>query len=104
MSRPLRIEYKGGVYHVTSRGNARQVIYADDIDRHHFLALLEKDRALLSIFSKESFPFFPVLSDSLPMVFRTLMVPLLSIFSVNFIVPVLSDIAPLFQDQPTLHG
>jgi hypothetical protein len=25
MARPLRIEYPGGVYHVTSRGNARQV-------------------------------------------------------------------------------
>ena len=27
MSRALRIEYAGALYHVTSRGNARQPIY-----------------------------------------------------------------------------
>jgi hypothetical protein len=27
MARPLRIEFPGAVYHVTSRGNARQKIY-----------------------------------------------------------------------------
>jgi len=27
MSRPLRIEFEGGVYHVTARGNARSDIY-----------------------------------------------------------------------------
>ncbi len=40
MARPLRIEYPGAVYHVTSRGNARQPIVIDDQDRHTFLALL----------------------------------------------------------------
>jgi hypothetical protein len=29
MARPLRIEFAGGLYHVTSRGNARQDIYVD---------------------------------------------------------------------------
>ena len=33
MSRPLRIEYSGAVYHVTSRGNARNKIFSDDEDR-----------------------------------------------------------------------
>jgi len=29
MTRPLRIEFKGAVYHITSRGNARQAIFLD---------------------------------------------------------------------------
>ena len=41
MTRPLRIEYSGAVYHVTSRGNARNTIVADDQDRLQFLAVLE---------------------------------------------------------------
>ena len=40
MARPLRIEVPGAVYHVTSRGNARQEIVGDDRDRSHWLALL----------------------------------------------------------------
>ncbi len=40
MARPLRIEYPGAVYHVTSRGNARQDMVVDDRDRSQFLALL----------------------------------------------------------------
>ena len=40
MSRPLRIEFAGALYHITSRGNARQEIYADDEDRERFLAVL----------------------------------------------------------------
>jgi len=42
MSRPLRIEYPGAVYHITSRGNARQDIYFDDADRVKFLDILSK--------------------------------------------------------------
>lgn len=37
MARPLRIEYDGAVYHVTSRGNARKPIFKDDADRESFL-------------------------------------------------------------------
>jgi REP element-mobilizing transposase RayT len=33
MSRPLRIEFPGAVYHVTSRGDMREPIYRDDADR-----------------------------------------------------------------------
>lgn len=41
MARPLRIEYPGAVYHVTSRGNARADIFDDSADRQTFLLLLE---------------------------------------------------------------
>lgn len=37
MARPLRIEFEGAVYHVTSRGNAREMIFHDDADREAFL-------------------------------------------------------------------
>jgi|GEM_PF-3925928 len=29
MSRPLRLEFSGALYHVTSRGNARKAIYLE---------------------------------------------------------------------------
>ncbi|MBU4452912.1 transposase, partial [Patescibacteria group bacterium] len=41
MARPLRIEFPGALYHVMSRGNARQDIYTDDNDRREFLKNLE---------------------------------------------------------------
>jgi REP element-mobilizing transposase RayT len=40
MARPLRIEFPGAVYHVTSRGNAKQAIFVDDGDRGRFLDVL----------------------------------------------------------------
>lgn len=40
MARPLRIEYPGAVYHITSRGNARTDIFCDDADREIFLRVL----------------------------------------------------------------
>lgn len=42
MARPLRIEYDGAVYHVTSRGNERNDIYNNDEDRLLFLYTLKK--------------------------------------------------------------
>jgi REP element-mobilizing transposase RayT len=33
MARPLRIEFEGAIYHVTSRGDRREPIYRDDADR-----------------------------------------------------------------------
>src|SRR3990172_2619948 len=42
MARPLRIEYNGAVYHVTSRGNERKNIFKDDEDRLLFLDTLKK--------------------------------------------------------------
>jgi len=40
MARPLRIEFPGAVYHVTSRGNARAPIFRGDADRYLFLGTL----------------------------------------------------------------
>lgn len=40
MSRPLRIEYPGAVYHVLCRGNNRQKIFRDDLDRRRYLEKL----------------------------------------------------------------
>jgi putative transposase len=40
MARPLRLEFPGALYHVTARGNGRQVIFIDDVDRERFLAVL----------------------------------------------------------------
>ena len=40
MARPLRIEYEGAVYHVTTRGNSGSDIFLDDADREHFLEIL----------------------------------------------------------------
>lgn len=40
MARPLRIEYPGGVYHITSRGNAQQPIFLSNTDKESFLNTL----------------------------------------------------------------
>ncbi len=40
MSRPLRIEFAGALYHVTSRGDGREDIFLDDSDRKLFLEVL----------------------------------------------------------------
>ena len=37
MARPWRIEYKGGFYHVMSRGNEKRDIFFDEADRFAFL-------------------------------------------------------------------
>jgi putative transposase len=40
MSRPLRLQLPGGIYHVTARGNARRPIFEDDDDCARFLVVL----------------------------------------------------------------
>jgi len=40
MTRPLRIEYPGAIYHITSRGNGRERIFFEDADRLIFLEVL----------------------------------------------------------------
>ena len=42
MSRPLRIEFAGAVYHVMTRGNAREAMFLDDEDREAFLSNLDR--------------------------------------------------------------
>lgn len=37
MTRPLRIEFPGAIYHVTSRGDRREPIFDDDVDRQAFV-------------------------------------------------------------------
>jgi putative transposase len=41
MARPLRIEYPGAVYHVTSRGNEKKPVFRGDQDRENFLSTLQ---------------------------------------------------------------
>jgi REP element-mobilizing transposase RayT len=40
MSRPLRLEHAGALWHATSRGNERRDIFRDDRDRQQFLETL----------------------------------------------------------------
>jgi|TARA_R110002050_G_scaffold55818_1_gene125548 REP-associated tyrosine transposase len=40
MARPLRLEFAGALYHVTARGNRREMIYEDQGDRFVFLEKL----------------------------------------------------------------
>ncbi len=42
MARPLRIEFSGALYHITSRGDRREAIYEDDDDRKLFLGTLSE--------------------------------------------------------------
>ena len=41
MARPLRIEYSGAFYHVTSRGNEQRDVFKSQRDREKFLGYLE---------------------------------------------------------------
>jgi len=42
MTRPLRIEYAGALYHVTARGDRQEDIFLDDEDRHVWLEILSQ--------------------------------------------------------------
>ena len=42
MSRPLRTEFSGALYHVTARGDRCEDIFEDDQDRHMFLSTLQE--------------------------------------------------------------
>ena len=41
MARPLRINYSGAFYHVTSRGNERKNVFKSRRDREKFFEYLE---------------------------------------------------------------
>lgn len=43
MTRPLRLEFAGALYHLTARGDRQEPIFLDDTDRRRFLDLLEGD-------------------------------------------------------------
>ena len=40
MARKLRVEYPGAIYHVMNRGDRREPIFKDDLDRRRFLETL----------------------------------------------------------------
>ncbi len=42
MSRPLRLEYAGALYHITSRGNERKPIFLEEADFELFLEVLDE--------------------------------------------------------------
>ncbi len=42
MSRPLRLEFPGALYHLTARGDRREPIFEDDDDRHALLEVLAR--------------------------------------------------------------
>lgn len=42
MTRPLRLEFSGAIYHVTSRGDRREDIYLTDEDRQDWLEVLRQ--------------------------------------------------------------
>jgi REP element-mobilizing transposase RayT len=50
MSRPLRLQLPGGIYHVTARGNARRSIFEDDDDCARFLTVLAGTVARYRVF------------------------------------------------------
>jgi len=43
MTRPLRLEFAGALYHLTARGDRQESIFLDDRDRRRFLELLGKE-------------------------------------------------------------
>ena len=42
MARPLRIEFAGALYHITSRGDRQEDIFVTDTDRIAFLEFLKQ--------------------------------------------------------------
>jgi REP element-mobilizing transposase RayT len=54
MPRQLRIQYEGAIYHLMSRGDRREEIFRDDVDRKRFLEALE------AVCQKRTDPIFPI--------------------------------------------
>ncbi len=57
MARPLRIEYSGAFYHVTSRGNDGQTVFKLERDKERFLSYLDqaskKFKAVIHVYIRE---------------------------------------------------
>ena len=45
--RPLRIKFPGVIYHLINRGDRREPIFRDDLDRHSFLATFGEACAMI---------------------------------------------------------
>jgi hypothetical protein len=55
MPRKMRVEYPGAIYHVMSRGDRREDIFLDDIDRQDFKASFFSDARAM----QPSWPLLP---------------------------------------------
>ncbi|MCH8106576.1 MAG: transposase [Proteobacteria bacterium] len=42
MARPIRLEYSGALYHITSRGDRQEDIYETNTDRENYLSILNR--------------------------------------------------------------
>ena len=42
MGRKLRVQYPGAIYHILNRGDRREPIFLDDLDRRRFLQTLSE--------------------------------------------------------------
>ncbi|HEX7861320.1 MAG TPA: hypothetical protein VF773_13390 [Verrucomicrobiae bacterium] len=40
MARPPRVDFPGAIYHLMSRGDRREAIFLNDVERHDFLKTL----------------------------------------------------------------
>jgi REP element-mobilizing transposase RayT len=49
VARPLRVQFEGAFYHITSRGNRRERIFIDDGDRERFIECLRRTRQRFGI-------------------------------------------------------
>ena len=49
MTRSLRIKYESAIYHITSRGNERRLIFKSDQDRFKFLKILKESLRIYNI-------------------------------------------------------
>lgn len=67
MSRPIRFQAAGLIYHVMSRGNNKMAIFLDDLDYAQFLALLAE---VVAIFELDSW-LVCVMPNHYHLVFRT---------------------------------
>ena len=53
MSRKPRLHYNGAIYHVTARGNNRQIIFNDEYDKTYYQMLLKhyKEKFACSLYA-----------------------------------------------------
>src|SRR4051794_20589592 len=49
MARLLRVQFPGAIYHVSTRGNERRLLFRDDADRERFLVQLAESKELYSM-------------------------------------------------------
>jgi putative transposase len=50
MSWPLRLEFAGALYHITSRGNGRNLIYLQDDDFEFFCKIQDLTQSVVRCF------------------------------------------------------